>query len=108
MRAGKMNHIIDIMQATRKETRTGSGISTWTVLHKGVRARTDYRTQSMTHKNGNYVLTSSLVFTMRYKPDVTEYNRIVWEKRKYRITQIRRFPERGAGEMEIYAELIDE
>lgn len=103
-----MNHIIDIMQAERKETKTGSGVSTWCVLHKGVRARVDYRTQSMTQKNGNYVLTSSLVFAVRYKSDVTEYNRIVWQGRKYRITQIRRYPERGSGEMEIYADLIDE
>lgn len=104
-----MNKTISIWKSTQTVSKTGARKSTWAnALGDGVtvHARVTYGRQQMQDKDGNYVLTSSVTFSVRYIPSMNEYMRIQWEDRKYRVKAIQRFPERG--EMQIEGELIDE
>lgn len=109
MRAGLLTKKIEIYKAEKTVSKTGSKVSTWGNLFgdgKQIHARATYGQQKMAAKNGNFVLTSDITFTIRYYSAINEYMRVYWEGRKYRITAIRRYPERG--EMQIDGELIDE
>lgn len=109
MRAGLLTQKIQVFKSTKVQGRTGASKETWTNLFgegKNLNARTTYKNQQMKAQNGNFVLTSDITFDIRYYSQINEYNRIYWENRKYTITAIRRYPERG--EMQIDAKLIDE
>lgn len=109
MRAGLLTQKIAIWKGETTVSGTGAKISTWVNAFgegKCLHARVTYKNQNMVRKNGNFVLTSEITFTMRYYHTVNEYMRVLWDGRKYRITAIRRFPERG--EMQIDGDLLDE
>lgn len=109
MRAGLLTQKIAIWKGETSVTGTGASRSSWVNAFgedKSLNARVTYNRQNMAQKNGNFVLTSAITFTMRYYSNVNEYMRICWQGRKYRIVAIRRFPERG--EMQIDGDLIDE
>lgn len=100
---------VEILKSVLTVGKTGSKKSSWSNLFGNgsyLWSRVNYNSQRMTARNGNYVLTSSVTFTIRYYPDITEYNRVKWEDRQYRINSIERYPERN--EMRINADLIDE
>lgn len=109
MRAGLLTKTIEIYKAEKAVGKTGARVSSWGNFFgegRQLHARVTYGQQKMAAKNGNFVLTSDITFTVRYYSGINEYMRVYWEGRKYRITAIRRFPERG--EMQIDGELIDE
>lgn len=109
MRAGLMRDTISVWKSVQTTGKTGAKKSAWkNCLGDGrtVHARVTYGRQQMTDKEGNFVLASTIIFNIRYLEGLTEYMRIYWQERKYRINAIRRYRERG--EMQIDAELIDE
>lgn len=109
MRAGLLTQKIAIWKGETTVTGTGAKRSSWVNVFgegKSLNARVTYGHQNMARKDGNFVLTSAITFTMRYYSTVNEYMRVYWDGRKYRINAIRRFPERG--EMQIDGDLIDE
>jgi len=109
MRAGLLTKKVSVFHAVQAVSKTGAKKSSWSNLFgdgKVLHARVTYGRQSMTAKNGNFVLTSAITFVIRYYSQINEYMRVYWEDRKYRITAIRRYPERD--ELQIDAELIDE
>lgn len=104
MRAGLLNKLIGFRAAVRTTDAFGAQKTSWESVLAGVPARVTYGRAGFGTQEGEQVYNSVVVFVIRYNSKVSEYQRVSWDGRLYRITGIERYPERG--EMRIQTELI--
>jgi SPP1 family predicted phage head-tail adaptor len=106
MRAGLLNKIISVYKPVQTIGDYGDRSTSWECVVDKVRCAVKSNGQNLNTENGEIVYQYSLTFSLRYNSSISEYMRIYWEDRKYRITGIQRNPE--YGELTINAELINE
>lgn len=104
MRAGLLTQTVDILRSERVKDKFGATAATWTAVATGLHARVTYGQGSLGVSQGEQVYRQTVTFQTRYTTAVTEYDRLRWQDRLYRITAIERYPERG--ELRLTAELI--
>lgn len=104
MRAGLLDKLIGFRAAERTTDAFGARRTEWESVLTGVPARVSYGRMGFGTQQGEQVYSSAVWFTIRYNGKVSEYQRVSWDGRLYRITGIERYP--GRGEMRIQAELM--
>lgn len=104
MRAGLLTQTIDILRSGRVKDKFGATPATWTAVATGLHARVTYGQGSLGVSQAEQVYSQAVTFQTRYTTAVTEYDRVRWQGRLYRITAIERYPERG--ELRIMAGLV--
>jgi SPP1 family predicted phage head-tail adaptor len=106
MRAGLMTKIVSVYQTVTTTDEYNDRVTSWQPVIERVRCRVTYGNQGIAIENDEVIYKDTITFSLRYTGLVKEYMRIHWEDRKYRITGIKRIPERG--ELDINTELINE
>lgn len=101
-----MSKVISVYQTVTSTDEYNDRVTSWQPMINAVRCRVTHGNQGVAIENGELIYKDSVTFSLRYTSAIKEYMRIYWEDRKYRITGIKRMPERG--ELDINAELINE
>ena len=105
MRAGLLTEKIEIWEKTLVTNEFGEQTETWN-LKNTTRAR-------LVHNGGNRVIENSEVFFAHTKTfevrdynKIGDYDRIVWDNKKYRILNIE--PDKAQMKLTVKTELIDD
>lgn len=104
MQAGLLRERIDVLRKAVATDKFGASVPTWSIVLSGIHAR-ELKTQGgLTVNGGELVYQSVHTFQIRYNEGVTEYDRVRWQDRLYRILDITRL--KSQGEMRLKCELI--
>lgn len=106
MRAGLLNEVLKILKKVTHYDSYGSGVASWEPACGTIYASVSYGNSGFAVNDGESVYSQVVTFKMRYTDEVTEYCRIEWQGRLYRVIGIDRY--RSRGEMQVKAELITE
>lgn len=101
---GQLNKIINVLSPKWGEDDFGGTPVSWEKAATGIHASVQQGKGGFSVSNGEAVYTMGVTFQMRWNNAVTEYCRIEWEGRLYRIIRIERH--REWNELKVDAELI--
>ena len=105
MRAGLLKEIITILTPIITKNDFGEQTQEW--KQKTVtRARVQHNNGTRTDENGDIFYSMSLTMEVRYYVNVSEYDNIVWNGKKYRILSI--IPDKDNNKKIIQIELIND
>lgn len=102
MRAGRLDRRVTLQKPTRTQDDFGQAVETWSdvaTVWAGVRqtAGSEFlQAQSETNEQ-------QIVFTMRYRADVRETWRVVWEGRNFDVIEVRQLGRRAGIEVMAHA-----
>lgn len=89
--SGDLTELITVLRPIREKDGFGSLATTWDESCCGMHAKVDYGSGGFSVVDGEAVYTASVTFETRWTTQITEYCRIRWEGRLYRIVRIERY-----------------
>ncbi len=105
MRAGLLKENITILTPIITKNKFGEQTQEWK-LKTNTKARVQHNSGTRTNENGDIFYSMFLTLEIRYYVQVSEYDNIVWQDKKYRILSI--IPDKDNNKKIIQIELIND
>ncbi len=105
MNAGRLTEVITIERPSIAQNDFGANSTQWQ-QHIQTRANVAFESGTRTTENNEVIFSYNKVFTVRHYHDIDESDRIIWNKKKWRILSLE--PDKAKQLITIRTELINE
>lgn len=106
IRAGLLDELITVERYQKQVDQYGGDSGQWETVAEDVPCSVNYRDSGFGESAGALVYAQMVTFQLRYTDVVREYDRVLWDGRKYHIDGIDR-SKRRYGEMSIICSMSD-
>ena len=99
IRAGQLDRVVTIQERVVTENSVGEDTYDWVDLATGVRAQVIQQSGREIFRAGSIQTAVDTLFVMRYRPDVSVSNRIVYNGKAYNLYSVRELGRRRGLEI---------